>query len=368
MEIKELVKNFDIKGQFVAYSDYGNGHINDTYALTFRQNDNMRRYILQRINESVFTNIDGLMDNIVKVCDYLKQLAINKGDDPERKCLNIIPTHTGNSYHTDTKGNKWRCMLLIENTEAYQIAVDTAVFESTGHAFGEFISSLQDFPVTELHAVIPNFHNTTSRYRDLTHAIKRNIEGRRRYCRDEIRFATAREDNCAKIVELLASGVMPLRVTHNDTKINNVLMDADTGEAVCVIDLDTIMPGSIVYDYGDGIRSGCNTALEDEKDLDKVHFNVEMFEYFTKGFMRGLGSNLSLIEKENLAYGAILITFECGIRFLTDYLNGDTYFKTAYSNHNLVRARTQFKLVEEMEKIFPLMNEIVEKYWNNKNK
>lgn len=363
MEIKEIVKAFAIDGSFKAYSDYGDGHINDTYALTFKQNSNMRRYILQRMNENVFPNIDRLMNNVVKVCDFLKELAVKRGEDPERKSLNIIQTRDGKNYYTDNKGNKWRCMLLIENTEAYQIAVDTAVFEATGRAFGEFINNLQDFPVHELEVVIPNFHNTTSRFRTFVKTVKQNPQKRRRYCREEINFALTREDRCSRIVDMLASGEMPLRVTHNDTKINNILMDANTGDAVCVIDLDTIMPGSIVYDYGDGIRSGCNTALEDEKDLNKVHFNIEMFEFFTKGFMEGMGDSLTEIEKDNLVYGAIIITFECGLRFLTDYLDGDKYFKTSYGNHNLVRARTQFKLVGEMEENIELLESIVNRYW-----
>lgn len=364
MEIKEIVKNFDIDGNFKAYNSFGNGHINDTYALTFKQGNSIRRYILQRMNESVFPNIDDLMNNIVKVCDYLKDIAVKRGEDPERKCMSIIKTRDGNYYHTAANGEKWRCMVLIEDTEAYQIAVDTGVFEATGKAFGEFINFLQDFPVHELKVVIPNFHNTLSRFRAFTKALKANSYKRRRYCRDEIKFCLEREDNCAHIVEMLASGEMPLRVTHNDTKINNILMDSDTGEAVCVIDLDTIMPGSIVYDFGDGIRSGCNTALEDEKDLSKVHFNMEMFEYFAKGFIDGMGKNLLEVEKDNLAYGAILITFECGMRFLTDYLDGDKYFKTDYGNHNLVRARTQFKLVKDMEASLDEMNKIVDKYYS----
>lgn len=368
MEIKEIVKAFAIDGSFKAYSGYGNGHINDTYALTFKQGNIMRRYILQRMNENVFPNIDSLMNNVTKVCDYLKNLAIKRGEDPERKSLNMIQTRDGKNYYTDNKGNKWRCMLLIEDTEAYQIAVDTAVFEATGKAFGEFINNLQGFPVHDLEVVIPNFHNTVSRFRKFVKTVKQNPQKRRRYCREEINFALAREDKCSRIVDMLASGEMPLKVTHNDTKINNILMDSNTGDAVCVIDLDTIMPGSVIYDYGDGIRSGCNTALEDEKDLSKVHFNIEMFEYFTKGFMEGMGDSLTEIEKDNLAYGAILITFECGLRFLTDYLDGDKYFKTAYGNHNLIRARTQFKLVSEMENNLELLESIVNKYWHSDTK
>lgn len=363
MKIIDIVKNFNIDGEFVAYKPFGDGHINDTFALTFKTKSGLKRYILQKINDTVFKDIDLLMANITEVTNYLRNVIKQRGGDVERQCLNMIDTVGGQKYYTVPKENtKWRAMQLIENTEAYQIAVDPYVFEMTGKAFGEFIRNLDGFPVEKLGEVLPNFHNTKKRFENFLSILKDNPEKRRRYCRREVKFALRCQPYVSKIVDMLASGEMPTRVTHNDTKINNLLIDSNTGDAVCVIDLDTIMPGSIVYDFGDAIRSGCNTAMEDEKNLELVTFNMEMFDYFSKGFIAGVGEVLTQVEKDNLAYGAILITFECGVRFLTDYLNGDKYFKTCYSNHNLIRCRTQFKLVQEMEQRLAEMNAIVDRY------
>lgn len=359
MDIKKIVSRFMIDGEFMAYNPYGDGHINDTYALTFRTDKCLKRYILQRINTNVFPNVEGLMSNVMKVTGYLRDKVIERSGDPDRECLNIILTKEGESYYIDEDSNCWRVTLLVENTEAYQIAVDPKIYKETGKAFGEFIRTLDDFPVSELCIVLPKFHNTVDRYNKFRHALKENACKRRRYCREEVAFVKEREEMCDKIINLLADGQIPIRVTHNDTKINNILMDSNTGRPVCVIDLDTIMPGSLIYDFGDGIRSGCNTGMEDEKDLSKVNFDMEMFKNFTQGFVEGVGESLTQTEKDNLVYGAILITFECGMRFLTDYLMGDVYFKTEYSNHNLVRAKTQFKLVKDMEDLRAEMEEYV---------
>lgn len=361
VKINQIVKNFDIEGDFMAYQTFGNGHINDTYALTFKTDSGLKRYILQRLNDTVFPNIELLMNNISMVTQFIRDKVIELGGNPDRECLNMIMTRDGETYYNSIKDGKWRCMLLIENTEAYQNAVDPYVFEMTGKAFGEFIQLLDEFPIDEIKEVIPNFHNTVVRYAKFRSAVKENEVKRRRYCRPEIQFAKEHEWLASKIVDLLNSGAIPMRVTHNDTKINNLLMDTITGEAVCVIDLDTIMPGSLIYDFGDGIRSGCNTAMEDEKNLNLVSFNMEMFEHFAKGFIRGIGDVITKTEKENLAIGAVIITFECGLRFLTDYLMGDKYFKTQYNCHNLVRCRTQFKLVSDMLERFDTMNEIIMK-------
>lgn len=364
MNVKDIVSNFKIAGDFIGYNSFGNGHINDTFCLTFKEKEEnnlieTKKYILQKVNAIVFPDIKKLMENVVNVTSFLHKKLEREGRDPRRNSITVIDTKDGKSYFVDNEGNSWRVLVLIENTEAYQVAIDLSIFETTGKAFGGFISLLEDFPVDCLHEIIPNFHNTVSRYNDFIVALKDNCCRRRRYCRAEVKFALSQKDKCDKIVTLLAKNLIPTRVTHNDTKINNLLMDAKTNEAVCVIDLDTIMPGSLVYDFGDGIRSGCNTAAEDEKDLSKVSFDIDMFKSFSKGFLQGVGNTITLLEKENLAYGAILITFECGIRFLTDYLKGDVYFKTAYGNHNLVRARTQFKLVAEMAERLDEMNKII---------
>lgn len=363
MKIKELVKQFDIKGKVVALSTFGNGHINDTYALTYKDDSGeLCRYILQRINHNVFKNVQGLMNNVVMVCDFVKNKVLERGGDTSKECLNIINTIDGNSYFKNDDGSFWRCMVLIEDTEAYENAINGDVFEMTGKAFGQFICMLEDFPVDKICEVIPNFHNTLDRYNKFKIALKENTSKRKRDCKEEVEFALDCEKYVDKIVKMLERGEIPTRVTHNDTKINNLLIDRNTGKSVCVIDLDTIMKGSILYDFGDGIRSGCNTAMEDEKNLDIVHFDMEMFECFTKGFVAGAGCSLTQIEKDNLVYGAMLITFECGIRFLTDFLNGDIYFKTSYPEHNLIRCRTQFKLVREMMERKNEMESIVKKY------
>ncbi|MEG1608371.1 MAG: aminoglycoside phosphotransferase family protein, partial [Clostridia bacterium] len=307
-------------------------------------------------------DIEGLMNNVVSVCEFVKKKVIARGGDVNKECLNIIKTVDGKSSFKCEDGDYWRCTVLIEDGEAYENAVNGEVFEMTGKAFGEFLYMLEDFPVDSLCEVIPNFHNTPDRFEKFKIALKENISKRKRACKPEVEFAFSCEKYVGKIVKMLASGEIPTRVTHNDTKINNLLVDRNTGKALCVIDLDTIMKGSLLYDFGDGIRSGCNTALEDEPKLDLVHFDMEMYEHFTKGFVEGVGKSLTQVEKDHLAYGAMLITFECGVRFLTDFLNGDVYFKTSYPEHNLIRCRTQFKLVKEMIERREEMEAIAKKY------
>ena len=252
--------------------------------------------------------------------------------------------------------------MLIENTIGYAIAESRDMFEDAGRAFGTFVRNLSGFPAEELYEVIANFHNTESRFSDFKKALENNYENRKDNVKEEIEFVLSREKYTSKVVSKLKSGEIPLRVTHNDTKLNNVLMDVDTNRAVCVIDLDTIMPGSLLYDFGDAIRSGCNTGLEDEKDLSKVSFDIDLFESFSKGFLEGIGDNITKEEMELLPFAGILMTYECGMRFLGDYLNGDVYFKTQYPEHNLVRCRTQFKLVRDMEERLGEMSEIVSRY------
>lgn len=362
--VKFIANKFEITGKFLAYEPFGNGHINETYMLLFKQNNQIRRYVLQKMNSNVFTDIEGLMNNIVNVTDYLREKYIALGEDPSRKTITIIKTKDGKNYYADSNGNKWRVMLLIENTMAYEIAVDNEIFGKTGKAFGEFICLLDGYPAESLVDIIPNFHNTAKRYENFEKAVKKNTAKRKRYCRDEINEARANSAMASIIVDMLDNKKIPLRVTHNDTKINNILMDAVTGEPVCVIDLDTIMSGSLLYDFGDAIRSGCNTSFEDDKNLGNVDFDIEKFEYFTQGFLQGIGNKITEQEKKLLAISAVIITYECGIRFLTDYLEGDVYFKTRYGNHNLIRCRTQFKLVGRMIEMLDEMNAIVEKYSN----
>ena len=360
--IGKIASNFAVDGKFIAYEVYGNGHINETYALTYKSNCGMERYILQKVNKYVFPNMEKLMNNITGICEFLKQKYQSIGQDATKKCITIVYTLDGKSYYTDLNGDYWRMMRLIEDTESYEIVVDNVAFEKAGHAFGEFISLLKDYPVDTLYEVIPNFHNTVSRFEAFASSVKANKAKRKKTCKKEIQFVYDHKHLAGVIVNLLNNGDIPTRVTHNDTKINNVLMDRDTGDAVCVVDLDTIMPGSLLYDFGDGIRSGCNTGYEDDKNLDNVDFDMDKFESFAKGFITGANGDITKCEKDHMAIASIIITFECGIRFLTDYLNGDVYFKTSYPEHNLVRCRTQFKLVARMLERYDEMRAIVSKY------
>ena len=360
MDLMQISGQFSVSGDCLEVKPFGNGHINDTYAVTCASEGGVRRYILQKLNSRVFPHPTALMNNFAAVTAYLRPIIKKEGGDPDRECLKVIPTVQGAAYYVDGEGEVWRMTQLIENTDAYLVAESSAMFEDAGRAFGLFIKRLEGFDAASLIEVIPDFHNTVKRYENLEKAVAADKAGRASGVKDLIDFARARKDKTGVIVSALKEGRIPLRVTHNDTKLNNVLIDTATQKAICVIDLDTVMPGSLLYDFGDAIRVGCSTAEEDEKDLSKVNFDRENFVAFTRGFMRGLGDNLTVNEEKLLPTGAILMTFECGMRFLTDYLEGDVYFKTAYPEHNLVRCRTQFKLVEEMEKSLDFMQKTVD--------
>lgn len=360
MDLMQISGQFSVSGDCLEVKPFGNGHINDTYAVTCVSEGGVRRYILQKLNSRVFPHPTALMNNFAAVTAYLRPIIKKEGGDPDRECLKVIPTVQGAAYYVDGEGEVWRMTQLIENTDAYLVAENCAMFEDAGRAFGLFIKRLEGFDAASLIEVIPDFHNTVKRYENLEKAVAADKAGRASGVKDLIDFARARKDKTSVIVSALKEGRIPLRVTHNDTKLNNVLIDTATQKAICVIDLDTVMPGSLLYDFGDAIRVGCSTAEEDEKDLSKVNFDRENFVAFTRGFMRGLGDNLTVNEEKLLPTGAILMTFECGMRFLTDYLEGDVYFKTAYPEHNLVRCRTQFKLVEEMEKSLDFMQKTVD--------
>lgn len=355
-------EEFCFDGDYVDGGPYGGGHINDTYALIYRQGGARRRYILQRMNRHVFPDIAMLMHNVGLVTDYLAKKIAARGGDPERETLTLVRTRDGAEYFESPDGECWRAFLFIENTKVYQLAENAEVFGDTGRAFGVFIAGLDGFDATKLGEVIPNFHNTADRYAKFEAAVAADKSGRAHTVADEIAFVRARKQYCSRVVDALADGSIPLRVTHNDTKLNNILFDADTDRAICVIDLDTIMPGSLLYDFGDAVRFGCSTALEDEPDLSKVHFDIDLYEAFTKGFLSGIGARITDKETAMLSFGSVLMTYECGMRFLTDYLDGDVYFKTKYDTHNLVRCRTQFALVREMESRLAEMDAIAARY------
>ena len=358
----EAVKFFDFRGSIIDFRPFGNGHINDTYLVRFRYGGKTVKYIMQRINNGVFKNPEQVMSNIINVTSFLRNQIIDAGGDPERETLNVIKTKDGKGFYIDGYGSFWRAFVFIADAVSLDLPEDNNDFYQSAVAFGNFQHRLGSFPANELFETIPDFHNTPVRYDNLIKAIERNASGRADNAKAEIEFAKKRREFTNILEDSFAKGLIPKRVTHNDTKMNNVMLDKDTREPVCVVDLDTIMPGYSVNDFGDSIRFGASTAAEDEKDLSKVHFDIGLFETYTRGFLKGCGGSLTQNEIMLLPVGAKMMTLECGMRFLTDYIDGDAYFKTAYEEHNLVRCRTQFKLVSEMEEQWDAMQKIVEKY------
>ena len=343
---------------------FGEGHINETYAVYMPTDKGEEfAYILQRVNNNVFKDPAGVMENIFGVTEYLRNVVREEGGDPDRETLSCIKTKNGCTYFEDSEGQPWRSYHYIQNSVCYQLVENPEQFYQSGASFGHFLKQLGSYPAASLKETIPNFHNTVNRFENFQIALKRDIKNRAVTCKPEIQFVLDRKEDCKVLVEQQENGTLPIRVTHNDTKLNNILFDADTGKGLCIIDLDTIMPGLAANDFGDSIRFGAATAEEDEKDLSKMHFDISLYELYTKGYLEETRDVLTPEEAVSLAWGARLMTLECGMRFLTDYLQGDTYFKTAYPEHNLVRARTQFRLVDEMEQQFDKMIEIAEKYY-----
>ena len=352
-------------GQKCSYvKPFGEGHINETYAVYMQEEDgsDVPQYVLQRLNINVFKNPSQVMENIFGVTEFLREVIREEGGDVDRETLSYIITKSGETYFEDAQGQPWRCLHFISNSVCYQTVEEPDQFYQSAKSFGHFLKQLGNYPAESLHETIPQFHDTVKRFRDFAKAVKKDVKNRSRSCKKEIAFALEREEDCGVLMEQLNKGLLPLRVTHNDTKLNNILFDSDTDKGLCIIDLDTIMPGLAANDFGDSIRFGASTAEEDEKDLEKVHFDIHLYELYVKGYLEMAKDVLTPAEIESLPWGARLMTLECGMRFLTDYLQGDVYFKTAYPEHNLVRARTQFKLVKEMEEQFEAMQEIAKKY------
>ncbi len=354
---QEAVRHFCVEGETVGCIPYGNGHINNTFLIMSEKDGKTFRYILQAINTYVFKEPVQVMQNIEKVTAYLRPRI-----SEERGVLTLIYTVGGNAYYVDPDKNYWRLYRFIENSHCPERVEDTEEFYQCAYAFGKFQRDLIDFPADSLYETIADFHNTPKRYRDFLAAVEADVMGRRAAVEEEIQFIKERADFYPVLMEANKVGRLPLRVTHNDTKSNNVMLDAQTRKALCVLDLDTIMPGFSVNDFGDSIRFGANTATEDEKDLSKVRLDLEMFDVYTKGFLEGCGGLLTEAEIELMPEGAKMMTIECGMRFLADYLSGDVYFKTAYPEHNLDRTRTQLKLVAEMEEHWDELKAIVKKY------
>lgn len=349
--MSEPITQFAIKGGVVECDRYGHGHINETYLVTC---DSGLNYILQKINKRIFTQPEQLMENIAATTAFIAQHSNDR-----RSSLHLVPTVDGRSFYLDEDGEYWRMYEFVSSTICLQKAESPKDFYYAGLAFGRFQRQLAEFPAETLHEPIKDFHNTRVRFDQLHAAVQCNYSNRIEQCRPELEFALAREQEAGTIVDKLGTGELPLRVTHNDTKLNNILFDYDTRTPLCVIDLDTIMPGSSLYDYGDSIRFGASTAAEDEKDLNKVWCDMELFRTYTEGFLEGCNGSLTELELQMLPMGAKMMTLECGIRFLADYLNGDTYFRTHYPEQNLDRARTQFKLVADMESKWEIIHKIV---------
>lgn len=359
-EVLKIASEFNLGSAPTGFSECTDGHINGTF---FVDTADGKKYVIQRINTGIFKDPDGLMRNVIGITEHIRRKLAVEGGDVERGTLHFIKTVSGDNYYEDREnGSAWRAYVYVDGVESFQSAGSTDVFSQVGRAFGHFQMQLADYDASGLCETIPNFHNTPSRYVDFEAALVRNASGRADRAADAVEFVKAHKDVCSYIADRIAAGVLPLRVTHNDTKLNNILIDKATGKPICIIDLDTVMPGSVLFDFGDAIRFGASSASEDEKDLSAVFMREDMFEAFAGGFIGGLEGSLTDTEILELPMGALVITLETGIRFLTDYLDGDTYFRTHYPEHNLDRARNQFKLVADMEEKMPEMLKTVKKY------
>lgn len=358
-KIQEALDAFQFKGEYKSHKPYGTGHINDTFRVICTENGKDIKYILQRINHEVFHDVPQLMENIVGTTEFLGETIIQEGGDRSREALKVIPTKAGDHFFQDSIGSYWRVYDFITDSFALDLVENPEDFYESAVAFGRFQALLSNYPAETLHETIPNFHNTPSRFQNFLKAVEEDKLGRKKDVEQEIQFVLSREDFMDTLTSLQQAGELPLRVTHNDTKLNNVLFDQKTRKGVCVIDLDTVMPGLSVNDFGDSIRFGASTAEEDEQDLSKVELDLHLFEEFTKGFLLGAGDVFTKTELDNMVVGAKMMTLECGMRFLTDHLVGDEYFRIHRENHNLDRTRTQFKLVEEMEAKWEKMQNIV---------
>ena len=348
-QLAHILSAFPTDGAAVSCERYGCGHINETYlAVTERGH----RYILQKINDHVFPDVPALMENIAAVTSFLKKQATD-----ERSVLTLLPTLTGGTCHREPDGGWWRLYEFVEDSICLQAPETPADFYESAVAFGSFQQQLASFPAGSLHETIRNFHNTSDRMRIFRETLGRDPLGRAAAVQKEIDFVLAREEEAGALIRAQKAGELPLRVTHNDTKLNNVMLDSKTRKALCVIDLDTVMPGLSLYDFGDSIRFGAATAAEDERDLDRMSVSTELYRIYTRGFVAACPS-LTKAERRLLPMGAKLMTFECGVRFLTDYLDGDHYFAIHREGHNLDRARTQFKLVADMERKWAELEQI----------
>ena len=363
--IEKIIGNFCDAGRFISFAPIEAGHINTTVRVTCEKDGKKINHLLQMINTHVFKNPVQLMDNVHAVTSFVKSKVIENGGDCERETLYCKLTNDGKTFYVDEENKVWRLYNYVENSFSHNSIDSPEIFSKAGKAFGDFQRLLADFPMDGLYDTIPDFHNTAKRFNNLRKSIEKNASGRACQVQKEIDFAFERREETYILVGKQAIGDLPTRVTHNDTKLNNILFDKDTNEPVCIVDLDTVMPGLSVYDFGDAIRFGANTAAEDEKDLSKVSLDLNLYEQYVRGFLSSAGASLTAEEVKCLPLGAKMMTFECGMRFLTDYIDGDVYFRTHYPEHNLDRCHTQFTLVYDMERKFEQMHEITRKAYKD---
>ncbi|HUT86972.1 MAG TPA: aminoglycoside phosphotransferase family protein [Candidatus Heimdallarchaeota archaeon] len=360
-EVSKIASQFNFAGECLDARPYGAGHIHDTTVVRFRNaNGSVQRYILQRLNTTVFQQPERLMENIERITVHLSTKIRADGGDPMREALHLIPARDGKAFVKTGAGEYWRAFHFIERAQTYDTTVNLGHVAEVAKAYGRFLKLLGDFPLQQLHETIPDFHHTERRCKALMEAAKRDTKHRVRSAKSEIGFVENRAEQTSILVDLLEQGGLPTRVVHNDTKLGNVLIDDGTGRSLCVIDLDTVMPGLSLYDFGDLVRSAANPAAEDERGLSKVGVDLAVFERCVEGYLEGVGGLLTPSELDLFPFSAKLIALELGMRFLTDYLNGDVYFKIHREGQNLDRCRVQFKLVEEMETKHDRMARIVE--------
>jgi hypothetical protein len=361
-QIRAVCEKFQLRGEYQSYRVLTGGHINTSYQVIMLRDGKLKDYILQKINTYVFHDPIAMMDNISSVTEYVRAKIKQKQTTAKRNVLHYATTEGGEYYTTMEDGSFWRCCRFIDDSVCFEYTDDLKVVEGAGKAFGEFQVYLSDYPVQDLHIVIPHFHNTVMRFDNFRKAIEKDFAGRKSAVQDWIDGFMALEEVATRLYRMQKAGLLQLRVTHNDTKPSNVLFDKNTLEHLSVIDLDTVMPGLVACDFGDAIRVIGSTGAEDEQDLSKVALDMEKYEAFTRGFVGTLCDSMTQEEKDTLALGALAMTVECGIRFLGDYLDGDKYFRIHYPDQNLARAKAHLILAQDMLKKLDEMQQIVYKY------
>ena len=365
-EFSEIISNFQIEGEIINVEAYGSGHIHETFRLKNKKSD-LNDYLLQKINTKIFKSVSNLMSNIQLVTSHLrKKVSEIPGSDVDNEVLTLILTTTGQNYYAHDDGSCWRMYLFLKGTQSYDLVENEKQAYEGGTAYGRFQSLLADLDASRLYEILPDFHNINYRLNLFQEAIDRDPFNRVKQVGREIDIVRAKQEKMMTILKMGENGLIPLKTTHNDTKFNNVLLNQNN-VAQCVIDLDTIMPGYVAYDFGDAIRTIVNTATEDEKDLVKIGVDMQLFESFTKGFIREANKDLCTAEIESLAHGCLLLPFLIGLRFLTDHIDGDNYFRIHFPGHNRQRARSQFRLAEKIEEQFPRLQSIIYQIYKSKN-